>query len=199
MPCSNQGTCIETPDDDYRCNCPASWTGKDCKQVADESLVCEANICANSGICIKDNGVTMCSCPRGFAGERCEIEVNNACDGNRCDEGRCVPGGRDNYTCLCNLGYSGLYCQIDTDECNSNPCRNEGHCKDKLNSFSCTCPLDYTGSMCETFVLPLATAAPLTNLEWEWIVILTILSVLAFVFIIILCACCCLWSRNKKE
>ena len=38
---------------------------------------------------------------------------------------------------------------LDTDECNSNPCQNNGNCKNLLNRFSCTCPVDYTGLTCE--------------------------------------------------
>ena len=36
------------------------------------------------------------------------------------------------------------------NECDSNPCLNNGTCVDKINSFNCTCPGGFTGNRCET-------------------------------------------------
>lgn len=38
------------------------------------------------------------------------------------------------------LGYEGVFCHINTDECTSQPCLNNGKCIDKINSFHCECP-----------------------------------------------------------
>ena len=37
---------------------------------------------------------------------------------------------------------------IDTDECASDPCQNEGTCNDMINHFTCDCPTGYQGITC---------------------------------------------------
>ena len=39
--------------------------------------------------------------------------------------------------------------KLDRDECNPNPCRNNGTCHDLISSFSCDCPVGYTGPQCQ--------------------------------------------------
>lgn len=39
----------------------------------------------------------------------------------------------------CVPGYMGTYCEIDVDDCESNPCVNDGKCRDMVNGFTCTC------------------------------------------------------------
>ncbi|XP_069560144.1 sushi, nidogen and EGF-like domain-containing protein 1 isoform X4 [Brachyistius frenatus] len=67
--------------------------------------------------------------------------------------GQCIDDcitGNPSFTCSCLAGFTGRRCQIDVDECGSNPCRNGGTCKDQINSFTCQCPPGYTGTQCET-------------------------------------------------
>uniref|UniRef100_A0A8C7YEY0 Sushi, nidogen and EGF-like domain-containing protein 1 n=1 Tax=Oryzias sinensis TaxID=183150 RepID=A0A8C7YEY0_9TELE len=69
------------------------------------------------------------------------------------NSGRCIDDcitGNPSFTCSCLAGFTGQRCQIDVDECASNPCQNGGTCKDHTNSFSCECPAGYTGLQCET-------------------------------------------------
>ena len=47
-----------------------------------------------------------------------------------------------------NFDYN-LKLDIHRDECNPNPCRNNGTCHDLISSFSCECPVGYTGSCCQ--------------------------------------------------
>ena len=42
-------------------------------------------------------------------------------------------------------GYEGVFCEVNTDECSSNPCFNNGKCKDKINTFDCECPTGESG------------------------------------------------------
>lgn len=42
--------------------------------------------------------------------------------------------------CFLCVGYEGVFCQINADDCASQPCLNSGKCIDKINSFHCDCP-----------------------------------------------------------
>lgn len=46
---------------------------------------------------------------------------------------------------VCVLGYVGVFCHINADECVSQPCLNNGKCVDKINSFHCECPKGENG------------------------------------------------------
>jgi len=49
------------------------------------------------------------------------------------------------YTCKCAAGYRGVNCEIESNECNSNPCQHGGRCVDQLNNYTCICPPGYSG------------------------------------------------------
>ena len=62
--------------------------------------------------------------------------------------------GTNTMTCVCNPGYEGPLCEIETNECDPNPCQN-GNCTALINDYSCTCDLNsigeqaWTGKDCE--------------------------------------------------
>ncbi|XP_076847480.1 neurocan core protein isoform X3 [Brachyhypopomus gauderio] len=62
--------------------------------------------------------------------------------------GTCLPDG-EGFRCFCPQGYTGESCEIDVDDCMSNPCENGGTCIDKVDSFTCLCLPSYSGDMCE--------------------------------------------------
>jgi hypothetical protein len=37
-------------------------------------------------------------------------------------------------------GFKGVHCELEINECQSNPCVNSGQCVDKVNRFQCLCP-----------------------------------------------------------
>ncbi|XP_023196029.1 sushi, nidogen and EGF-like domain-containing protein 1 isoform X3 [Xiphophorus maculatus] len=67
--------------------------------------------------------------------------------------GQCIDDcitGNPSFTCSCLAGFTGRRCQINVNECVSNPCQNGGSCKDRINGFICECPPGYMGVHCQT-------------------------------------------------
>ena len=52
------------------------------------------------------------------------------------------------YWCECEPGYTGIYCEIKIDECQSSPCGPNGKCIDLVNGYKCICHPGYTGTTC---------------------------------------------------
>lgn len=52
------------------------------------------------------------------------------------------------YECLCVPGVTGQNCEININECESNPCIH-GTCSDKIGGYECECEEGYEGVFCE--------------------------------------------------
>lgn len=70
------------------------------------------------------------------------------CDSNPCRNGGTCEDLFDLFGCACTHGWEGLRCELDTDECASQPCVH-GSCKDFHGRFECTCHAGYTGTTCQ--------------------------------------------------
>lgn len=46
------------------------------------------------------------------------------------------------------IGFSGELCNYEYNECDSNPCLNDGQCTDHIGGFTCKCTRGYTGKRC---------------------------------------------------
>ena len=55
-----------------------------------------------------------------------------------------------NITVFCSAGYNGSECEMNIDDCLSDPCASTGQCVDGVDSFTCSCDQGYTGQLCET-------------------------------------------------
>ena len=42
-----------------------------------------------------------------------------------------------------------IFCYSDINECDGDPCQNEGQCKNTLGSYHCVCPPGLLGTNCE--------------------------------------------------
>ncbi|XP_028817903.1 protocadherin Fat 4 isoform X2 [Denticeps clupeoides] len=52
------------------------------------------------------------------------------------------------FTCLCPTGFTGLKCDVDIDECDQDPCNNDGVCVNYMGGFSCQCLKGFSGLHC---------------------------------------------------
>lgn len=43
------------------------------------------------------------------------------------------------HRCDCSKGFTGPRCEININECESNPCHNQGTCLDERGAFRCVC------------------------------------------------------------
>ena len=80
--------------------------------------------------------------------------INNHSNQNsnpRCqNSGTCKDGPGLDYYCVCQPGYTGKYCEIEINPCDSLPCLNHGKCKKSGQfDFRCNCPYGYTGKICD--------------------------------------------------
>jgi hypothetical protein len=122
-PCQNGGGCLSSNEnsvdamvaaDVHRCDCEKGWTGENCADDVDE---CTSAPCMNGATCVESTASDVvpvdafsCSCADGFANGVCQYDDQ-----------------LDQYEELCNKTL-GAQCNIDVDECQSNPCQNEGTC-----------------------------------------------------------------------
>ncbi|KAM6933327.1 protocadherin Fat 4-like [Xenentodon cancila] len=56
------------------------------------------------------------------------------------------------FNCTCPAGFAGSLCKHDIDECEVNPCMNNGTCENTAGSFSCRCLNGFSGSVCSADV-----------------------------------------------
>lgn len=54
---------------------------------------------------------------------------------------------------MCNRYILFNRCDVDIDECASQPCKNGGICNDLPGGFSCKCPDEFTGPLCSSPIL----------------------------------------------
>lgn len=50
--------------------------------------------------------------------------------------GHCLNVGSTHH-CQCQVGYTGSYCEVQLDECDSSPCQNGATCRDHLGGYQC--------------------------------------------------------------
>ncbi|XP_022618014.1 protein eyes shut homolog [Seriola dumerili] len=149
QPCKNNATCTDLLNS-YKCLCSPGWTGVDCAEDVDE---CDSGPCLNGAQCQESDipGEFSCTCPPFFSGPLCN-QPYDPCDPlhNPClHNSTCLTRSDGTASCRCPAGFEGSWCEIDTNECSSNPCQNQGDCVDGVNSYSCDCTMGFAGHHCE--------------------------------------------------
>ena len=51
--------------------------------------------------------------------------------------------------CTCPSGITGTFCETIIDQCQSQPCENNGTCKSLIDKYVCMCPNGFMGSNCQ--------------------------------------------------
>ncbi|KAM3956609.1 LOW QUALITY PROTEIN: cell polarity complex component crumbs [Aphomia sociella] len=111
-------------------------------------VLCLEQDCARGGRCADVRSSYACACPPGYAGDHCEIDIDE-CEHNQCQNGATCQDGVAGYTCICPVGFDGDLCSHDIDECSSSPCLNGGTCADAAGAFTCRCGDEWRGARCE--------------------------------------------------
>ncbi|KAG8299319.1 hypothetical protein J6590_103900 [Homalodisca vitripennis] len=147
-PCLHGGTCVDGLAS-YTCVCSDEYVGERCEQV--RLITCDSQPCSNGASCLdvrndKTNDNFTCTCAPYYAGNYCEMAY---CEVESCQKGFCKKDAKPPF-CQCDNGFEGRYCEIDIDECKSNPCLNNGSCIDGIATFSCNCTgTGFQGGLCE--------------------------------------------------
>ncbi|CAK9810357.1 Sushi, von Willebrand factor type A, EGF and pentraxin domain-containing protein 1, partial [Anthophora quadrimaculata] len=148
-PCQNNGTCVST-ENDYACECKDGFEGEFCEVVINH---CDPSPCMEGSTCRNINQTWQCFCKPGFLGRYCNLLPCDwlPCSGNS----YCINIEEENatimsYKCECIDGYTGANCTIKVNYCESQPCLNNGICRNSVSNYTCTCPVPYTGRDCET-------------------------------------------------
>ncbi|XP_012357399.2 protein crumbs homolog 1 isoform X4 [Nomascus leucogenys] len=114
--------------------------------------VCNSNPCLHGGNCEDIYSSYHCSCPLGWSGKHCELNIDE-CFSNPCIHGNCSDRVAA-YHCTCEPGYTGVNCEVDIDNCQSHQCANGATCISDTNGYSCLCFGNFTGKFCRQSRLP---------------------------------------------
>ncbi|KAM9438042.1 versican core protein-like isoform 2-T2 [Salvelinus alpinus] len=77
---------------------------------------CTVNVCLNKASCYQRGRASICVCPPGYTGQRCETDVDE-CQSNPCRNGATCMDGVNSFTCVCLPSYTGQLCEQDTEVC----------------------------------------------------------------------------------
>lgn len=155
VPCQHGATCRNDGHGGYTCECDEGFSGTNCERD-ERDCRHHQRTCLHHGTCQYNAGVERyeCQCAGGRVGARCQSmsgchRHQQPChNGGVCStEQSALDAGR----CLCPSGFTGRFCELDIDDCSSQPCVN-GRCVDLLDGFRCVCALGYTGRRCDVNV-----------------------------------------------
>nr|XP_055175399.1 protein crumbs homolog 1 isoform X2 [Nyctereutes procyonoides] len=107
---------------------------------------CNSSPCLHGGNCEDIYSSYHCSCPLGWSGTHCELNIDE-CFSNPCIHGNCSDRVAA-YHCRCEPGYTGVNCETDIDNCQNHQCANGATCISDPSGYSCHCSGNFTGKFC---------------------------------------------------
>ncbi|XP_072346791.1 protein delta homolog 1 isoform X1 [Scyliorhinus torazame] len=145
------GTCTKP----WECVCEEGWAGSLCDTATHSCSLTQP--CVNNSTCIEsEDGGYICICGQEFMGNHCQLRKGPCyTSGPLCQNGgSCFDdnGFADEAYCLCLPDFTGNFCEISINNCNPNPCANNGTCTDLVSGFSCFCPGGFTGKSCDSSI-----------------------------------------------
>ncbi|XP_069497615.1 protein crumbs homolog 1 isoform X2 [Ambystoma mexicanum] len=183
----------------YVCTCERGYTGAHCEQDVDN---CLGHQCPNGATCIDGTNSYSCLCPGNFTGKFCNVyslpeasalsvvRIHSRLPTSFCGNDKrnltCYNYGncteiKNELRCICLPGFMGERCEIDIDECQSDPCLNGGLCQNLPNRFHCICDVNFAGDRCEIDLTDDAMSRVFTALA-------AVILALFFIFCVGLCA-----------
>lgn len=127
-PCENSGTCIRTKyNNNFRCVCPTNYSGRTCNIYIKN--FCSSSPCFSNATCenLPDGYRCICSSNESCDKTKLILETKICSLTNPCIYGTCQQG-----KCSCLPGWTGEFCSEDINECQTNPCSNQGTCYVRL-------------------------------------------------------------------
>ncbi|KAM5125518.1 LOW QUALITY PROTEIN: protein crumbs homolog 1-like [Callospermophilus lateralis] len=114
--------------------------------------VCNSNPCLHGGNCEDVYSSYHCSCPLGWSGTHCELNIDE-CFSDPCIHGNCSDRVAA-YHCRCEPGYTGVNCEMEIENCQNHQYANEATCISETNGYSCLCFGNFRGKFCRYRRLP---------------------------------------------
>uniref|UniRef100_A0A8C4NJP3 Delta-like protein n=1 Tax=Eptatretus burgeri TaxID=7764 RepID=A0A8C4NJP3_EPTBU len=172
LQCPHGMHCLIQSDTLPRCVCPP-----DSEHRCQEVDLCEPNPCQNGGLCSPLGGDYVCRCSDDYEGKNCSVP-HDRCQSASCkgdsnlesahwsfpqaigpvtivsstvcgQHGHCVSLPGANFSCACDLGFTGSRCHENINDCAGKNCLNGATCVDGVNSFQCICPDGWNGDFCQ--------------------------------------------------